>query len=171
MSEDGTDPMAEITAMKAVAEALSGLDDDATGRVLQWAGGRIGVAISARTKGSEGREHKLEGNDASDRQFASLADLYGAAEPSTDADRALVSGYWYQFNESQEDFASQTINSGLKNLGHGVTNITKALETLKAQSPALVMQVRKAGSTQQARKKYKLTAAGKKAVDLLIGQQ
>ena len=45
------------------------------------------------------------------------------------------------------------------------------METLKAQSPALVMQLRKSGSSQQARKKYKLTAAGKKAVELLVGQR
>src|SRR5688572_11371365 len=57
---------------------------------------------------------------------------YGAAEPTTDSDRALVAGYWYQFVEGQEDFGSQTINSDLKHLGHGVSNITKALERLKS---------------------------------------
>lgn len=172
MADNVTDPMAELTAMKAVAEALSGLDSEATTRVLQWASGRFGVAIAPRGKNLQGStQTQADDGVPSERQFASLADLYVAANPVTDADRALVAGYWHQFVESQEDFESQTINSALKNLGHGVTNITRALEALKAQSPSLVMQVRKSGSTQQARKKYKLTGAGKKAVDLLIGQR
>jgi hypothetical protein len=41
---------------------------------------------------------------------------------------------------------------------------------LKSQKPALVVQLKKSGSTKQARKKYKLTTAGKKAVEQLIGQ-
>jgi hypothetical protein len=169
MAENVTDPMAEINAMKAVAEALSGLDSDATARVLQWAGGRFGVAVSTRTKVGDAKAEVDETSNAgAAAAFESLADLYSATAPKTDADRALIAGYWYQFIDAQEDFASQTINSALKHLGHGVSNITKALETLKGQSPALVMQVRKSGSSQQARKKYKLTAAGKKAVDLLI---
>jgi hypothetical protein len=168
MSENATDPMAEINAMKAVAEALSGLDSEATARVLQWAGGRFGVAGSTRTKTNDAKHQGNEPpNTAATAQFESLADLYSATTPKTDADRALIAGYWYQFVDGQEDFASQTINSALKHLGHGVSNITKALGTLKGQSPALVMQVRKSGSSQQARKKYKLTAAGKNAVELL----
>jgi hypothetical protein len=171
-SEQVSDPMAELKAMKAVADGLTGLQKEAVSRVLQWAGGSFGasVALSPRSKSASS---KVEEDDsvAGAQEFDSLADLYAAAQPKTDADRALVAGYWYQFKEAQEEFASQTINTALKNLGHGVSNITKAFESLKAQSPALVMQVRKSGSSQQARKKYKLTAAGKKAVELLIGQR
>lgn len=171
MSDKATDPMAEITAMKVVAEALSKLDADATARVLQWAGGRFGVAVTTKGAGvRRGMEDGKEGR-ADAAQFSTFADLYAATGPKTDADRALVAGYWFQFCQGEEDFPSQTLNSSLKNLGHGISNITQALETLKAQSPALVMQVRKSGTSQQARKKYKLTAAGKKAVEMLIGQE
>src|SRR5262249_34935494 len=143
---------------------------DGVSRVLQWAAGSFGASValaaakSTRTKG--------DGDDnTGGQEFDSLAELYAAAQPKTDSDRALVAGYWFQFKEGQEEFAAQTLNTALKNLGHGVSNITNALEALKAQSPALVMQLRKSGSSQQARKKYKLTAAGKKAVELLIGQR
>jgi hypothetical protein len=171
MSDQPSDPMAEVKAMGAVAEALKGLDKEAVGRVLHWAAGSFGASVGAQQRKSPaGRGEEAGDVDEDGVHFASLADLYAAAQPTVDSDRALVAGYWYQFKDGQEDFASQTINTALKNLGHGVSNITKALETLKAQTPALVMQVRKSGSSQQSRKKYKLTAAGKKAVELLVGQ-
>lgn len=162
-SNPATDPMAELAAMKSVAEALSKLDASARARVLHWAAGSLGVKTDEGASANRRQDTSTTSSD-----FGSFADLYSATSPNTDADRALVAGYWFQFAQGEEDFASQTLNSALKNLGHGVSNITKALETLKAQSPALVMQLRKSGTTQQARKKYKLTAAGKKAVEQLI---
>jgi hypothetical protein len=172
MSQALTDPMAEINAMKAIAEALTGLDAEATARVLQWASGRFGVTLTSRVKAADAKPKSADITNSSDTaQFGSLADLYSAAAPKADPDRALIAGYWYQFVQGEEDFGSQTLNSDLKHLGHGVSNITKALERLKSQTPALVMQVRKAGTSQQARKKYKLTAAGKKAVEALLAQE
>jgi hypothetical protein len=171
VSERVSDPMAELKAMKGVADALTGLHKDAVSRVLQWAAGSFGASVVPLPRAKSARTEDEDDDMAAAQEFDSLADLYPAAQPKTDADRTLVAGYWYQFKEGQEEFGSQTLNRALKNLGHGVGNITRALETLKAQSPALVMQVRKSGSSQQARKKYKLTAAGKKAVELLIGQR
>lgn len=173
MSNQPNDPMAEVKAMGAVAEALEGLESDAISRVLQWAAGSFGTTIvagKANAGSATSTKQNQKDNGADAEAFDSLPDLYAVAQPKVDSDRALVVGYWYQFKEGQDDFASQTINTALKNLGHGVSNITQAFEALKAQSPSLVMQVRKSGSSKQARKKYKLTAAGKKAVELLVGQ-
>lgn len=179
MSEDSTDPMAEVKAMQRLAEAVAPLDLEATARVLRWAVARYGVAVDTGT-GSRGRSGgpSLMGsasengtaNGTTVPQFNDLAELYAAATPDSDADKALVGGYWFQFVQGQADFAAQAINSALKDLGHGLSNITSAFDTLKAQKPALVMQLKKAGTTKQARKRYKLTAAGKNAVELLIGQ-
>jgi hypothetical protein len=175
MSEETSDPMAEVRAMGAVADALKGLDRDAVARVLQWAAGSFGATVAVGKQGTV-----LSGGAKQDPQnassesvaaaFESLADLYAATQPKVDSDRALVAGYWFQFKEGQEDFASQTLNTALKNLGHGVSNITSALEALKGQSPALVMQIRKSGTSKQARKKYKLTAAGKRAIERLLAE-
>lgn len=66
------------------------------------------------------------------------------------------------------DFTSQEVNSELKNLGHGVTNITSAFSSLMKRKPALAMQTAKSGATQQARKRYKLTHAGRTAVQSMI---
>jgi hypothetical protein len=162
------DPKAELAAMKAVTDALADLDPATAGRVLRWAGEALGVA-SARVEARVAPTPETNGGAAG--RFASLADLYAAASPETDADRALVAGYWFQFIEGGAAFGSQQINTALKNLGYGVANITTAFDTLMARKPAFVMQLKKAGTTKQARKEYKLTSAGKQAVELMIGQQ
>ncbi len=171
MSETTTDPMAEIAAMQTVATALADLDTAATMRVLRWAAERFGLSVGSSSKAPASAAQGEKENGTAELNFKDLAELYDAASPSTEWERALVAGYWFQFLGGEPEFGAQTINSALKNLGHGVSNITNAFETLKAQKPALVMQIKKAGTTKQARKKYKLTGAGKKAVELMVGQQ
>jgi len=61
-------------------------------------------------------------------------------------------------------------DAALKNLGHPIANITSAFNNLKARKPATVMQLKKAGTTKQARKTYKLTLAGKSAVEAMVHQ-
>jgi hypothetical protein len=68
------------------------------------------------------------------------------------------------------DFASQEINAALKNLGHPIGNITSAFDNLKARKPAPVMQLKKSGTSKQARKTYRLTLAGKSAVEAMVRQ-
>jgi len=167
MLEYVTNANDEIAAMQEMARALEGLDEAAVERVLRWACARFGILPG---RGAAGGSTLPSAETGELPRFESLADLYAAADPGTEADRALVAGYWHQFVEGQETFGSQLLNSGLKNLGQGVSNITKALGTSMAQKPALVMQVRKSGTTRQARKLYKLTSAGKKAVEMMIAQ-
>ena len=76
--------------------------------------------------------------------------------------------YWVQRIKGNGDFDAATINKELKHLGHGVGNITAALGSLIARKPNLVIQTRKGGSSQQARKRYKLTTEGLKYVDNMI---
>jgi hypothetical protein len=172
LTEKTDDAMAEVGAMQKIAAAVAPLDPEATARVIRWAADRYGVTLygsGLRTK-HQGREESGGAESGDIPAFGALAELHSAASPESDADKALVAGYWFQFVQGQADFASQAINAALKDLGHGVGNITSAFDTLKAQKPALVMQLKKAGTTKQARKTYKLTAAGKKAVELMIGQ-
>ena len=172
--------MAEIKAMQAVAEAVTDLDAEARGRVLRWAAERFGVPVSApgrpvmRSAGGGSQLNiPMNANGAGDmevQKYSDIAELYAAASPESESDKALVAGYWFQFQDGRDDFAAQEINSALKNLGHPIKNITSAFDSLKARKPAPVMQLKKAGSTKQARKTYKLTLAGKSAVEMMIGQ-
>jgi DNA-binding PadR family transcriptional regulator len=56
----------------------------------------------------------------------------------------------------------------MKHLGHGVKNITSALSSLMNEKPQRVVQLKKSGSTKQARKQYKVTEAGKNAVRRML---
>lgn len=165
---------AEIRAMNTIREALSTLDEAATTRVLQWAISRFQtgtVVTPAATSPSSGEttepQTEAEGGEA-EQSFGDLASLYDAASPTSDIDKALVCAYWLQELEGHPDLTAQAVNKELKHLGHGVGNITRAFDRLKSLKPALIMQTRKEGKSQQARKRFKVTAEGKKAVQRMI---
>jgi len=101
-------------------------------------------------------------------KFSTAAELYHAAGPDTDVERALVIGFWFQECLGQSDFDSFQVNNELKHLGYPVANITRAFDGLQARKPVLAMQTRKSGSSKQARKKYKLTHQGTVSVDKMI---
>jgi hypothetical protein len=102
------------------------------------------------------------------REFQDFASLFEACGPNTDSLRALVGAYWLQVCQSNQGFDGQSVNRELKNLGHGIANITQALNPLIAQKPAFVLQLRKSGTTKQARKLYKVTEAGIKRIKEMI---
>jgi hypothetical protein len=177
MNDNATNPVQELDAMKTIAEALTTLDAEATRRVIWWAAERFGVAVVAqraldqqRPPFSEGDPGRV-GGAGSPGKFEHLADLYSAVSPKTDAERALVAGYWFQYIEGTGEFGSQTINTALKDLGNGVSNITNAFDALKSQKPQLVVQLKKSGTSKQARKTYKLTVAGKNAIEAMISSE
>lgn len=174
MMDKNTDPLAEIEAMKAVAEALTPLDETSCGRVLRWASDRFGADIHVAQQPTAPviEEDSQQGEDdkkqVSEQSYSDIADLYTASMPGNDPEKALIVGYWFQVIEGQADFDSQRINKELKHLGHGVANITSAMSSLIGRKPALVMQTKKSGNSQQARKKYKLTHEGIKRVKEML---
>src|SRR5437764_9534772 len=101
MSEDP-----ELGAMAAISRALGVLDEDAAGRVLRWAADRFSISLSPIRKGPA--ESLGRGNSPAERervregqgsgcasQYDNIADLYDAASPKTEADKALVAAYWH----------------------------------------------------------------------------
>lgn len=171
MESQEQDPHKELNAMKAVADALKGLEREAIIRVLRWANDAFGAkTATGSTKdslASRNAEVKAEVNTS---LFSSVADLYHAAAPTAEPDKALVVGYWVQVVQGEVEFDSQAVNKLLKDLGYGVGNITQALSSLMSRKPQLVIQTRKSGTSQQARKRYKLTGAGIQAVEKMLGK-
>jgi len=170
---ENSDAMAELTAMTAVAKALQDLDSQSVRRILQWATDRFGATGKISTSKAAPIENELTIEREAPAQsgtesYKEIADLYAAAKPKGDAEKALVVAYWVQRSKANGDFDAGTINKELKNLGHGIGNITAALGSLIARRPNLVIQTRKAGTSQQARKRYKLTNEGVKYVDRMI---
>ncbi len=163
------------------ARRVEPLDDDARQRVLAWAIARFDVQLSPK----QGRERTATSKDNGAVEetaapvgpigvvsgFSTLGELFAAAEPATNGEKALVAAYWQQVKGGAPDFGGQEINTELKHLGHGVSNITKAIDELKNKQPALAIQLRKGGSSQQARKRYKVTEAGVKRLTAMVQKE
>lgn len=155
---------AELMAMKAVYEALEPLDEAARQRTLTWASGRLEINPGQAPAGS------TSPNDATQSEipFSDVADLVDSAQPSKGTDYALVVAYWLQVVEGREGWSGNEVNSLLKHLGHGLANVTVTLNRLTKRKPSLVMQTAKSGRSAQARKTYKLTAAGVRKVNEML---
>ncbi len=144
----------EIQAMSTVAEALSGLDERARERVLRWAAARF----ATNSVISSHEESESETIDIS--EFTHFGELFNAANPSTEKEKVLVASYWFQEVEGDDDVTALSINKELKQLGYGIGNITREFTGLQDEKPSLILQIQKKGPTKQARKRYKVTAAG-----------
>lgn len=170
----------EIEAMGKMSRALGGLDEDTRGRVIRWVAERYGIALdlspkkAAPTRGSTGGQEESDedeiGEETEDkaRNWEHFAELYSASEASTHPEGMLVAAYWVQILKGAGSFGSLELNRLLKDLGHRVTGTAKVMSTLMAKKPALILQLKKSGKSQQARKTYRLTEAGKKAVERMI---
>jgi hypothetical protein len=164
MVKDMSDVLSgELKAMAQIEATLKDLTDEERVRVMQWASARFRLSLRG-----DGGKVADPGRAAGDEVHPDLETFYAAAQPKTDAERALVVAYWLQYRESAPDVDTQTVNTRLKHLGYGTGHITRAFETLKDERPALVVQTKKEGSTQQARKKFKVTTEGKKRVEGML---
>jgi hypothetical protein len=169
----------EIEAMSEVVAALDRLDhhDDARARVLRWAADRYNVSIAptapiaqaAPVKASAGMPDGLaedkpqripDVRDAAEPVFEHFVDLFDAIDPKSDVDKALTAAYWLQVVSKQPSWQSLRVNNLLKDMGHGVRNVTSALRSAQERKPALVRQVHKSGRSAQSWKTYKLTTSG-----------
>jgi hypothetical protein len=163
----------EIEAMGNVIAALDRLgdDNDARVRVLRWAADRYGVQIAPAEpmKPSAGMLDGLaeerpprsaDARDAIEPTFGQFVDLFDAIDPRSDVDKALTAAYWLQVISKQSSWQSLRVNNLLKDMGHGVGNVTSALRSAQERKPALVRQVHKSGRSAQSWKTYRLTTSG-----------
>jgi len=166
------DPTRELEAMRAIADVFSKLDESAIRRVLHWANdvfrSKAGVPMVHPEREVENLIATAGSNLKS--KYPTLADFFTAVSPIQEADKALVVGYWFQVIEGVPDLDGFTLNRELKHLGHGISNITSALDTLMSRKPSLVIQTKKSGISRQARKKYKLTREGERSVERMVNQ-
>lgn len=153
----------EVRAMAAIDQELASLDEDARHRVLGWVVSKYGPAAASAID--------LPVSSRGQSEFGAFVDLFDRASPETETDRALVGAYWFQVVQDLGTFTGRMVNDLLKDAGHGVSNITRALDSLQRQKPALVRQVSKSGKSRQARKTYKLTEAGIRRVQSLIAHE
>lgn len=159
----------EIDAMRAISEEFEKLEDTAArNRVLRWATEAYWTGEAAPVTGA-GSVRAAAASPTS-REFSTVGELLESAGPEGTQDRILTVAYWLQELQGAEDFGSQPVNDSLKDMGHPVANITKELTRLMERAPQLVRQTEKSGRSRQARKRYRLTDAGRKRVQELLGQ-
>lgn len=152
----------ELTAMAAIASALEELEEPkAVARVLRWAADHFNQGLLSAGPDTGGGQ---------DESFGDIHALFEAAAPRTDAERAMLAGYWFQVAEGGASFTGGQVNDSLRQMGVGATNIAAVFSKLIARKPALVQQVSKSGRSQQARKQYRLTTAGVSAARELLAR-
>lgn len=169
-------PKTEFEAFQQVHNALVDLDDVAQARVISSVSTLLGISApgvhqakpSMPTADEDDAELGVSVDNSDDQSFSEFAELYAASDPHSNADKAIIAGYWLQVCRGAENFTGQSVNTELNHLGHKVPNITHALSSLNSAKPQLVLQLRKSGKTQQARKTYKLSAEGIKRVKEMI---
>lgn len=163
----------ELQAMSTLREVLEPLSPDETKRVLSWAADRFSVTLSAQVEdGSNIPKAGVDENDESQKQrYDDFAELYYEADPDTHQERVLLGGYWFQEVLGQNELTARAINKELKHLGRKVPNITRSFRRLENKDPALAMQVRKTGQSQQARKIYRLTKPGVHYIQEMLAER
>jgi hypothetical protein len=173
MTEEPNLAKQEFDAIAVVHGALAPLDAEARGRVLTYIASLLGIASHISVKGpamgvDSDDESDEEPSSGVPREFADFAELFDAANPQTQSEMALVAAYWLQVSQRADSFTAQAATKELANMGHKQANITKSLTDLKNLRPALIMQLRKSGKSQQARKTYKVSVAGIRRVEEMI---
>ncbi len=158
----------EISTLRRIDELLADLPGGAQARIVRWlsdkyllneAAGGIRAPETIDVRKNHSGDPTRPGKEESFPQF------YSAINPQTDADRALVTSYWLQKRENMESFRAYEVNNLLKDLGHQINNITRAFDHLQSKSPPLIIQIKKSGVSQQARKRYQITGAGVQVIE------
>ena len=173
-----SDAASEFEAIRTVHGALEHLDDEARARVLAYIASLLDIdsavvgSREASARGDDGEE--FLGRDATEsvRQipdFSAFAELFARSNPNSNGEKALVAGYWLQECKGADSFTGAEANKELNNLGHKVINITDAIEQMKSRKPMLILQLRKSGTSRQARKIYKVSQEGMNRVMEMIG--
>jgi hypothetical protein len=167
--------LADLKALEAILRALEPLTGDDRTRVLRWASEKLGLQ-QPTGHGSGGKLQRSTPLDAAFEKhpggFQDVGEFLAAASPASDVDRVLcVAVYLQDFNESPDvGLSGKQINDQLKNLGHGVKNITDCINTLKSRKPQHMIQTKKSGKAKQAWKEYRVTRAGVEYAYRLISE-
>lgn len=169
--------LADLKALETILKTLDPLSEDERERVLRWAGEKLGIQHTGLGRASGGALKKTSAIDGAFEKhpggFQNVGEFLAAASPDSDVDRVLcVAVYLQDFSEHPDvtTLSGKQINDELKNLGHGVKNITDSINTLKSRKPQHMIQTKKAGKAKQAWKEYRVTRAGVEYAYRLISE-
>jgi hypothetical protein len=174
--ETTTLQLTDLKALETILKTLEPLSEDERERVLRWASEKLGIQQAPLGRVGSGALKKPVAIEAAFEKhpggFQNVGEFLAAASPASDADRVLcVAVYLQDFSASPDaTLSGKQINDELKNLGHGVKNITDSINTLKSRKPQHMIQTKKAGKAKQAWKEYRVTRAGVEHAYRLISE-
>ena len=172
----------EIIALNTAYTALKELDAEAMARNLNWLATKLGISLSTKptsiahlplpTSASPAKnlldapDKPTEPSDFG--SFATSAEFLSKIHELSAEERVLAVAAYLQNKDPENELTGFSINKELKHIGHGVKNITRPVESLVKSTPQLMIQLRKSGKTRQAKKTYRVTEEGVKAVKLRL---
>jgi hypothetical protein len=155
--------LADLKATEQILRILGSFSKPDQERIVRWVSEKLD--LGSRVPHSSPRATSIgaaieERAAAPSSTHSSVGEFLASARAKTDTERVLAVATYLQEYGGQTELTGAQINSELRHMGHGVSNITDVINTLKDKKPQLMIQTRKEGTTKQARKKYKVTAAG-----------
>jgi hypothetical protein len=171
------DVKAEMDAIAGTLKLFDRLGTEGKRRAFAYLANALGFADASGTAFAGRSSTSVPGRSAGSSHnvatnvFQTFADIHDAARPETGPEKALVGGFWFQVCQRAETFPAADVNKALTDVVGPLSNVTVAFDALKALKPAQVIQVGKSGKAQQARKQYKLTLAGIRAVEAMIARK
>lgn len=94
------------------------------------------------------------------KEFHTIEDLFLMANAKKVSHRILLVAAYLQEKGNLDEVSSLDINSHLKKLGYGVSNITTLINGLLKKIPPQIIVTKKEGDTKQSRRKFQVTERG-----------
>lgn len=167
----------EVEIISSCYDLLGKLDNEAKVRALSWICSKFRLGYTSLTitseapvapatqpeegssTGSSNGENGAEGLAG----FSSFGDMFKYLRPSSDAEKALAAAVFLNTNKNMTEISSAQVQKELKMINERVSNITQAISALVKKK--LMQQLGKDGDSQQARKKYKVTAEAIRSIN------
>lgn len=92
--------------------------------------------------------------------FDSIENLFLRVNTKKVSHRILLVAAYLQEKGNLDEVSSLDINSHLKKLGYGVSNITTLINGLLKKTPPQIVVTKKEGGTKQSRRKFRVTEKG-----------
>lgn len=179
----------EISAMNETLDALKNLNNGQRKRVIDWITARYRLnevsafetpeeeaqteiteieepdekAVRRRRGRKPGpRKARAAGIDKTDiTNYETVLDLFSEANVKKVSSKILLMSAYLQEKLKFAEISSFDINSRLKRIKHGVSNISTAINGLMKKSPQLLVEVEKPGEEgKSSRKKFRVTEEG-----------
>jgi hypothetical protein len=93
-------------------------------------------------------------------KYDTFQDLCFSSNAKTVTAKILLAAAYLNENKNIKEFGSSDVNALMKKIGHGVPNISAAINNLMDKNPPLLVQTGKPGTRKHARRTYSVTEEG-----------